>query len=138
MSREINFFAPNEYYHIYNRGTEKRKIFTTEADYLRFISLLYLCNTPESLHRSDYSQASLDQLLSLKRGKTLVAIGAYCLMPNHFHILMHEHTESGISTFMQKLITAYTMYFNRKYDRSGALFQGRFKAERVKQDNHLK
>lgn len=138
MSRAKNFFAPEEYYHVYNRGTEKRKIFLTNKDYLRFISLLYLCNTPEPIHRSDYLHASLAELLAIKRGQTLVDIGAYCLMPNHFHILLHEHTDNGISIFMQKLTTAYTMYFNKKYDRNGVLFQGKFKAEHITQDNHLK
>jgi len=109
-----------------------------DADYLRFISLLYLCNTPNPIHRSDHLHASLEQLLLIKRNKTLVDIGAYCLMPNHFHILIREHTEGGASIFMQKLTTAYTMYFNKKYERSGSLFQGRFKAEHITQDNYLK
>jgi putative transposase len=68
----------------------------------------------------------------------LVAIGAYCLMPNHFHILIREIAKDGISQFMRKLSTAYAMYFNKKYDRSGTLFQGRFKSSRVTNDNYLK
>ncbi len=137
MSRDINFFAEGEYYHAYNRGTEKRLIFLDTKDRERFISLLYLCNSIEVRHRSDLD-APLNTLLNLPRKKTLVDIGAYCLMPNHFHILFHEHTEGGISLFMQKLSTAYTMYFNKRHKRSGSLFQGRFRAEHVDRDEYLK
>lgn len=68
----------------------------------------------------------------------LVNIGAYCLMPNHFHILVHEKSEGGISKFMLKLSTAYSMYFNKLNDRSGALFQGPFKAKHADNDEYLK
>lgn len=138
MARQVNFFAPREYYHIYNRGTEKRLIFLDEVDYVRFLSLLYLCNSSLPVHRSDYINASLNTLLALPRGESIVDIGAYCLMPNHFHFLLHECTEGGISTFMQKISTAYIMYFNKRYERSGSLFQGRFRAEHLDTDNYLK
>jgi putative transposase len=81
---------------------------------------------------------SFENLLETDRGKNLVDIGAYCLMPNHFHLLLKEKTENGISLFMQKLMTAYTMYFNKKNGRNGALFQGTFKAEHLANDNYLK
>lgn len=81
---------------------------------------------------------SAEELLKTDIGKTLVDIGAYCLMPNHFHLLLHEKTENGISLFMQKLTTAYTMYFNKKYDRSGGLFQGTYKAKHADSDIYLK
>jgi putative transposase len=74
----------------------------------------------------------------IKIGERLVAIGAYCLMPNHFHILLKEITEGGISKFMEKLTTAYSKYFNKKHNHSGVLFQGRFKAEHVDNDEYLK
>jgi len=138
MSRQINFFAPGEYYHVYNRGTEKRLIFIDNADRIRFLSLLYLCNSTIPIHRSDYFKKSFSQLLEIPREQNLVDIGAYCLMPNHFHLILHEHTEGGISTFMQKISTAYTMYFNKRYERNGSLFQGRFRAEHLSDDNYLK
>lgn len=138
MARQVNFFAVGEYYHVYNRGTEKRLIFLDEADYTRFISLLYLCNSSLSIHRSDYANTPLNILITLPREKLLVDIGAYCLMPNHFHLLLHEHIEGGISIFMQKISTAYTMYFNKRYERNGSLFQGRFQAEHLSTDNYLK
>ena len=75
---------------------------------------------------------------SVHRGEPLVAVGAWCLMPNHFHLLIKEITEGGLSKFLSKLQTGYSMYFNMKNDRSGALFQGTFKAEHVDNDEYLK
>jgi putative transposase len=77
-------------------------------------------------------------LLNIKRGEPLVAIGAYCLMPNHFHILVKEITEGGLTSFMSKLATGYSMYFNKVHTRIGPLFQSRFKAEHVDRDEYLK
>jgi REP element-mobilizing transposase RayT len=71
------------------------------------------------------------------RGETLVDIGAYCLMSNHFHLLLHEKTENGISIFMAKLLTAYSMYFNKRHVRTGALFEGRFLAKHADKDDYL-
>lgn len=137
MSRPF-IFAPGEYYHLYNRGTDKRKIFLDKKDYERFVSLLFLCNSGIPLHRSDHEGATLEKIFHIERETTLVNIGAYVLMPNHFHLVVHEQTEGGISMFMQKLSTAYTMYFNRRHKRSGGLFEGRFRGTHAKQDNYLK
>lgn len=137
MSRNFSF-SIDEFYHLYNRGTEKRKIFLSHSESERFVSLLYLCNSTEAIHRSDFSNTDLSQLLKTNRKGTLIDIAAYCLMPNHFHVLVREHTEGGISRFMQKLMTAYTMYFNKKYERNGTLFQGKFKAEHADEDVYLK
>lgn len=76
--------------------------------------------------------------LTIPRGNILVDVGAYCLMNNHFHLLVREVKEGGLSAFMQKLITAYTMYFNLKYERAGPLFSGRFKAQHVDNDRYLR
>jgi len=136
MLRPITF-SIGEFYHVYNRGTDKRKIFITNRDYERFIVLLYLANSNNSI-RIDLRRQSFQDLMEIDRGKNFVDIGAYCLMPNHFHILLREKTENGISLFMQKLTTAYTMYFNKKHERNGVLFQGVFKAEHLENDNYLK
>lgn len=137
MSRPITF-APGEYYHLYNRGTDKRKIFLDTQDHERFISLLFLCNSGIPLHRSDHQGASIEKIFKIERETNLVNIGAYCLMPNHFHLVVHEQTEGGISIFMQKLSTAYTMYFNKRHKRSGSLFEGKFQAQHITKDEHLK
>ena len=130
--------APQEFYHVYNRGTEKRTIFTSKKEYERFIALLYVSNSNTPIHLSNHQGSTLPELLEIARGEPLVDIVAYCLMPNHFHLLLRQHLDGGISSFMQKLSTGYTMYFNLLHDRSGALFQGKFKSSRASDDNYLK
>ena len=137
MSRKI-IFTINGFYHLYNRGTEKRNIFLDKADYERFLALLYLCNGKETTHLSNYQGSTLMEKLTLKRSNPLVDICAYCLMPNHFHLLVKERINNGTSQFMQKLTTGYTMYFNKRNERTGGLFQGRFKATPAKEDRYLK
>lgn len=140
MERSIKF-AVDEYYHVFNRGVEKRKIFLTKKDYERFLLLLFFCNDTapvrlkELLRQGFFLGPSLGKFE--KDGK-LVDIGAYCLMPNHFHILLKEKVENGISDFMRKLCTAYSMYFNKRNERVGGLFQGRFGAQHLDQDVYLK
>lgn len=131
-------FAPGEYYHLYNRGTDKRIIFLDDADHERFVTLLYLSNSGIPIHRSDYGTRMHKDLFLVSREMTLVDIGAYCLMPNHFHILLREHSEGGVSMFMQKLLTAYAMYFNKKYARTGTLFEGPFRGAHVERNDYLK
>jgi putative transposase len=139
MGRKINI-SIDEFYHGYNRGSEKRTIFTCPADYQRFLNLLYLGNSQEAFSYRDIARglASGKSIFDYDRGETLVDIGAYCLMSNHFHLLLKESEEGGISKFLLKVCTAYSMYFNKKYEHSGSLFQGPFKAEHLDTDNYLK
>jgi putative transposase len=144
MSRNI-VFAPNSYYHIYDRGTESRIIFNNDNDYERFLALIYVCNDIEPVRIENVSRSKAEQGLTLlsktlkiKRTQPLIDICSYCLMPNHFHFILREREDGGISRFMQKIMTAYTMYFNKKYERSGSLFQGTFKATAADTDNYLK
>lgn len=136
MQRSFSF-APGEYYHIYNRGTEKRKIFLDKNDYRRFLMLLYFANQDSPVVLKLQGQ-TLEELAGKRAGTPIVEIVSYCLMPNHFHILVRETTEGGISKFMQKLTTGYTMYFNTKNERTGTLFQGRYKANHVADDRYLR
>lgn len=136
MARAI-IFGHGEYYHLYNRGTEKRNIFMRKGDYDRFLALLYLANQSESTELKLQGR-TLEEISEPKKGEPLVEIAAYCLMPNHFHLLVRELKEGGVSKFMQKLMTGYTMYFNKKHDRSGSLFQGKFKAIHVADDRYLR
>lgn len=112
-------------------------IFKDRFDYERFIQLLYLCNSHKSLNIRDIAK-SRQSFFNFDRGDTLISIGAYCLMPNHFHLLVTPNTEENLSTFMNKVCTSYSMYFNRRQERVGALFQGKFKAEWVDSDEYLK
>lgn len=134
MERKFNF-APEEYFHIYNRGTEKRKIFLDKNDYKRFLKCLYLCN---SINPIKLRNVSKEKTFYYEREETIVDIGAYCLMPNHFHVLIRAKKDGGVSSFMEKIQTAYSMYFNKKYQRTGSLFQGPFKAQHVARDEYLK
>ncbi|MDQ5971820.1 MAG: Tnp protein [Patescibacteria group bacterium] len=135
--RKVNF-VHGEYYHIYNRGNSKQKIFHDTEDYLRFISLLYVANTTDKFNLYDVYRFTKFNIYDLEKNNTIVSIGAYCIMPNHFHILITEHKEGGVSKFMQKLTTAYSMYYNKKYKRTGGLFEGKFKSEHAKNDRYLK
>jgi len=136
MTRTTSF-APEEFYHVYNRGTEKRNIFMSHADRDRFLALLYLANQDEPVDLK-LQGSTLLEITERKAGNPLVEIVAYCLMPNHFHLLIREIEEGGISKFMQKLTTGYTMYFNKKNGRNGSLFQGRFKATHVENDRYMR
>ena len=135
MSSRTFDFSIGEYYHIYSRGVEKRKIFLDGNDSKRFTSLLYVANSEKSIHLSDHKNKTLPEI---KRGVPLVAVGAWCLMPNHFHLLLKEIREGGIAIFMQRIFTAFTMYFNKKYERTGALFAGPFKSRHVADDRYIK
>ncbi len=130
-------FAHEEFYHIYNRGTDKRTIFKDVADYDRFLELLFLSNSFLAVDIR-HVRKSYEPIYDFERGDSLVHIGAYCLMPNHFHILLTQAVEHGIQKFMQKLLTGYSMYFNKKYERSGALFESRFKSQHASTDEYLK
>jgi putative transposase len=129
-------FVPGEYYHIYNRGNSKQKIFTDKNDYQRFVDLLYAVNSEDKFNFSDSIKGI--SVYERRVKDKLISIGAYCLMPNHFHILVTPLSEEGLSRFMQKLSTAYAMYFNKKNNRTGSVFEGKFKAEHLKDDIYLK
>ncbi|MCA9362452.1 transposase [Candidatus Kaiserbacteria bacterium] len=130
-------FAEREFYHIYNRGVEKRTIYLDERDHERFLELLYAANTVKPTDLRSISRVH-ESVYEWDRGESLVAIGAYCLMPNHFHLLLTPLREGGVSAFMNKLCTSYSMYFNRRYERTGALFEGKFKAKHADSDEYLK
>ena len=137
MDRKVNLEV-GEFYHVYNRGVEKRIIFKHTSDYERFLALLYLANSDQPLHIKDFKrQSSLQNVFQKDRGKPLVSIGAYCMMPNHFHLLLTPLVDGGISKFMLKLQTGYSMYFNKKNDRVGALFQGIFKSQHINKNRYL-
>ncbi len=124
-------FVPGGYYHIFNRGVDKRKIFLDEGDQQYFLDNLIILN------RSGQSKSKVDKHARQREKQKaslyepIVEIVALALLPNHFHLLLKEIIPGGITKFMQKLGTSYSRFFNEKYERSGALFQGRFKAKDV-------
>lgn len=131
MAERKEAFVTGEFYHLYNRGVEKRVIFKDRQDYQHFLLLMYICNSERSIVLRDIGK-------EFERGDTIVDIGLFCLMPNHFHIVVREKEENGISTYMRKLMTAYSMYFNKKYKRTGRLYEGPFKSVHCKSDRYLK
>ncbi|MFA6397883.1 MAG: transposase [Candidatus Paceibacterota bacterium] len=131
--RKVNF-VPGEYYHVYNRGNSKQVIFRDEKDFKHFIFLLYLSNTIRNFAMRDITQ----NFFNFNQEKQLVSIGAWVLMSNHFHLIITPTENESISKFMQKLTTAYSMYYNKKYKRTGSLFEGKFKSKHIKDDRNLK
>ena len=133
----------NYFYHIYNRGVELRPIFTNKREYQGFTKLLDyyqfkdVPNNYSSFKRLKKKTRN-NLLAELKKdGIAYVDIIAYCLMPNHFHLLLKQNTENGISNFLRKVQNSYTKYFNKKNERVGHLFQGRFKSVIVENEYQL-
>lgn len=141
MNRSITF-GDGEWYHCYARGIDKRRVFSSQKDYDRFLMLLYTCNSDTPVHISNVNRSNqsptLSEVLQTTKGNPLVEIGTYCLMPNHYHLLIRQSKENGLTQFMRKLGTGYTMYFNIKNNRTGPLFSGKFKANHVNTDQYLK
>ena len=136
MSIRKTAFVPGEYYHIYNRGNSKQRIFLSKQNYERFMILLYVANTSDGFNVYDKQKSG--DIFSEDIENKLVSIGAYCLMPNHFHLLITPLSEKGLSKFMQKLSTGYSMYFNGINKRTGGLFEGKFKSQHINSDKQLK
>ena len=128
-------FAPDEYYHIYNRGVDKREIFTDAQDYFWFLSGLEEFNDKKLT--GSLGTRIKNRSLASKNKKPLVEIIAYCLNPNHYHLILKEKREKGITEFMHRLGTSYTKFFNQKHERSGSLFQGSYKAVHIDSNEYL-
>lgn len=135
----VRFLMKNNFYHILNRGVEKRKIFLNEKDYLRFLHNMEDFNNKNIIAKSYYKRRiKVDGTRSTVAEKEpLVNIICWCLMPNHFHILAKEITDKGVSLFSMKNTAGYTRYFNETNDRSGVLFQGRTKIIPVENDSYF-
>ena len=133
-------FALNEWYHLYTQGIDKRDVFLDEDDFRHFQELLYLANSNKPINFELIRDRKIlhEDIFALPRPETLVAIGSYCLMKNHPHFVVQEKKENGITAFMRKLGTAYTMYFNRKYKRIGNLMVKPFRSKHIDNDTYLR
>ena len=130
-------FINDGFYHIYNRAVERRMMFPEQRDYTRFFMALYLFNDA-TIHDYDLSHINPRGLASYgENRKPLVDIVHWSLMPNHFHLLLCQRSDGGITAFMQKVGTSFSMYFNKKYERTGRLFENSFKAKPVEHDEYL-
>lgn len=136
-------FTIGDYLHVYNRGNRKQPIVFDENDKKHFLECLYYFNADISIPNIFNELRKKNFKFNLKwpqdwpARKPLVTILAFVLMPNHFHLLLKEITDGGTAKFMQKLGTGLTNYFNEKYNESGSLFQGSYKAKRVATDSYL-
>ncbi len=125
-------FANGQYYHVYNRGVYRSPIFFDYDDYARFTVSLTNFNYTGAVinaHRATIKKPMAQE-------PKLVSILAWCLMPNHFHLFLQQKTENGISLFMKKLGGGFTKYINKKYDRSGHIFQSRYQITPVQNEAH--
>ena len=126
----VKHYEEDSYYHIYNRGVEKRDIFLDERDYEVFLSLLkrHLSREKEENKRGEIYESFAGR----------IELQSYCLMPNHFHLLLYLNNDvHAITELMRRVAGSYTMYFNKKYQRVGPLFQGVFKASKIDNDPYL-
>lgn len=142
MGYRRDLFAPDEWYHCYTRSVERsldtRNVFTDAVDSERFLQALHLANGTDPIRRSDLYRPVHHDILNLPRPSPLVKIAAYCLMPTHFHLLLKEVAEGGISKIMQTVGTAFSMYYNIKHVRIGNVFVKPFRSKHVTNDVYFK
>ncbi|CAN5624720.1 hypothetical protein BH23PAT1_BH23PAT1_1570 [soil metagenome] len=135
-------YVAESYYHIYNRGVEKRIIFQDDLDYQVFLSYFKVALSPDDADDDQIKQIDTALLPGSERLRRLrlheeVELLAFCLLPNHFHLMLYQHSERGIQKLMQSVMTGYVMYFNKRNERVGGLFQGRYKASMIGNDAYL-
>ncbi|MEI7709179.1 MAG: transposase [bacterium] len=138
--------APGEYYHIFNRGTRKQAIFHDANDWFRFLFLILYFQSPVIFPNISRLSKQLVQPSVLNIDKEVlnkiikdryVELISFCLMQNHFHLILKEEKEGGIAQYMQRILNAYTKYYNTKYQKSGHLFQGPYKAVHISDNTQL-
>ena len=143
---QIKNHAPEEFYHIYNRGMQKQAIFESDRDRLRFLFLLLsfqgkdtiqnVSRTLKKFVQSSTLNITGDFVKEILKDRT-VELVVFCLMPNHFHLILCEKKEGGIAKYMQRVLTAYTKYFNTRHNKTGHLFQGSYKSVHIESDEQL-
>jgi len=137
-----NPFISDQYYHIYNRGVDKRDVFMSKKDLYRFMLSVKEFNTTcptGSIRdcRRDKYDSNTKRLYKRRKESVLVSIVCYCFNPNHFHFILKQEVDGGISEFLKRLLGGYTKYFNLVHNRSGSLFQGRFKSHLINDDQYF-
>lgn len=139
MQRDVPLVS-GETYHIFNRGAHKQRIFIDESDYRRFLLTMYLANhsEPVSVRNVVCSKKYREPFSEFATDKSLVHVLAYALMPNHFHMIVRQQSEGGISKFAKKLFVGYSMYFNIRREHSGVLFQGRFQSRHIDSEDYFR
>jgi putative transposase len=130
----VKEYEAGGYYHLYNRGVEKRTIFLDELDFKTFISYLRIYLTPLNLQGPTLKAedgTTIPPSRQINNFVNDIELFSYCLMPNHFHLLVKPNSERAIASFMQSIITKYVRYFNKRYKRVGGLFQDKYKCVKI-------
>lgn len=135
-TRDYKSFSQGECYHLYNRGTGKIRIFETPEDYDFFLARLGEYLRPDERRRAP-SASSAGRYERKAFAPGAFSVVCFCLMPNHYHLVVRQNTDVSISDLMLRLITGYSKYFNKKHERVGSLFQDQFKAVRVESNEQL-
>lgn len=135
MPYRLTTFTNHNFYHIFNRGVEKRDIFSEDHDYQRFLETLYYYQYKGPKPR--FSTHKRFRNNDFETNPKIIEIICYCLMPNHFHLLIRQAGEGGSQEFMRKISNSYTKYYNTRHNRIGPLFQGEFKAVPIETDEQL-
>lgn len=138
----LKVYVENGYYHVYNRGVEKRTIFVDEQDYKVFLSYIKEILSPPDKNKQKITFSLRGQSFEgvkepLKNYSDDISLIAFCLMPNHYHLLIQQNDRKALEGFMRSLMTRYSMYFNKRHNRVGYLFQGRYKAVLIENENYL-
>jgi len=155
QKNSIKIYYEDGFYHVYNRGVEKRDIFLEEQDYIVLLHLFKAALLPKEVHEGERAGVSLDLTgLHPNQGATLqkprqyvlrprqnfcgsIELICYCLMPNHYHLLVKQLAQHSLTQFIRSVFTTYAMYFNKKYERVGSLFQGIFKATDIDKEGYF-
>jgi putative transposase len=132
----VKIYVDNGWYHIYNRGVNKQNIFKDKEDYTALLGMLkkYLSAKVKVYNKESHITTEID---NPDKTWEKINLHAYCLMPNHYHMLIEQTEKEAMTKFLRRVMTAYSMYFNRKYNRVGTLFQGRYKATGIRDDGYL-
>lgn len=142
----IEKIIPNTYYHLFLRGNNKQEIFHNDSDRARFLFLILFSQSPISLGNSQHytSHFIKHRMFNTKKDtrnsileQRYINLVNFSLMPNHFHLTVYEKDGSGIQRYMQRVLNAYTKYYNTRYDKTGHVFSGPYQYRRVLDDNHL-
>lgn len=131
----VRSFVKDGYYHVYNVGIDKRQIFQDAEDYNTFYYYLYIYLAP--LERSARRYREIPLRLAHKNLHSEATLFSYCLMPDHFHLLLQQKSTTGVTKLLKQLTNAYTQYYNQKYKRNGPLFAGRYKAAQIESTEDL-
>jgi putative transposase len=134
-NRDYKQFTPESYFHIFNRGNGKRKLFFDDEDFNFFSLRLREGLFPSFLRANQNNQPTRYHRQILRENS--FSLLAYCLMPNHFHLVIRQNLDTSIAILIKKVCTSYAKYFNKKYERVGGLFEHKFRAVRIEDDSYL-